>query len=113
MSFFGRTFVVLALFAGAVHVFRRDIARVVGVLKKPTENFIREVKHEIDTGNKPAGALASKAAGSGASASAEGAAKAAAAADAANQVTGGGGGGGAGAAPAAVPPPTQQQQQLK
>lgn len=58
MSFFGRTFVLFALFAGAVHVFRKDIARVAGVLKKPTENFLKEVKSEIDS-NKAAGAIAS------------------------------------------------------
>jgi len=52
MSFFGRTFIIIALFAGAVHVFRRDITKVVSVLKKPTENFIKEVKNELETTNK-------------------------------------------------------------
>ncbi len=52
MSFFGRTFIVLALFAGAVHVFRRDITRVVGILKKPTENFVKEVKNELESSGK-------------------------------------------------------------
>ncbi len=55
MSFFGRTVIVVALIAGAASVFRRDIARVVGVLRKPTENFIRDVKGEIDAASKAAG----------------------------------------------------------
>jgi hypothetical protein len=60
MSFFGRTFIVLALFAGAVHVFRRDITRVVGVLKKPTENFIKEVKNELETTSKTTSGILGK-----------------------------------------------------
>lgn len=48
MSFFGRTAITIAVIAGILHVFRRDVARIVGVLRKPTENFIKEVKKEID-----------------------------------------------------------------
>lgn len=50
MSFFTRLAVVALVVGSVVHVFRKDIVRVAGVLKKPTENFIREVKRELDTG---------------------------------------------------------------
>jgi hypothetical protein len=86
MSFFGRTVITLAVVAGILHVFRRDVARIVGVLRKPTENFLRDVKKEIDTGATP-GALAARSQSTTTiTTSAE---KAAAAASAAEQVKGG------------------------
>jgi hypothetical protein len=49
--FFGRTLVGLALIAGVVHVFRKDLTRIVSVLRKPTQQFLQEVKKEL--GNAP------------------------------------------------------------
>ena len=69
----------VALAAGAAHVFRRDIAKVVGVLRKPTENFIKEVKSEIDANKGAAAAIGAAAkAGEGAGAQAAAAANTAA-----------------------------------
>jgi hypothetical protein len=48
MSFFGRALLTAAIVAGVVHVFRRDMTRIVGALRKPTETFLRDVKREID-----------------------------------------------------------------
>jgi len=43
MPLFGKTFFALALVAGAVHVFRKDLIRVAGILRKPLESFVKEV----------------------------------------------------------------------
>lgn len=43
MPLFGKTFFALALAAGAVHVFRKDLIRVAGILRKPLETFVKEV----------------------------------------------------------------------
>jgi len=43
MPIFGKTFFALALVAGAVHVFRKDLIRVASILKKPLESFVKEV----------------------------------------------------------------------
>jgi hypothetical protein len=43
MPIFGKTFFALALVAGAVHVFRKDLIRVASMLKKPLESFVKEV----------------------------------------------------------------------
>ena len=43
MPIFGKTFFALALVAGAVHVFRKDLIRVAGILRKPLESFVKEV----------------------------------------------------------------------
>jgi hypothetical protein len=59
MSFFTRTVIGLALVAGVVHVFRKDLAKIGRVLQKPAENFVKEVKKELDadTGKKAAAVL--------------------------------------------------------
>ena len=49
MSFFGRALLTAAVVAGVVHVFRRDIKRILGALQKPTETFISEVKKELES----------------------------------------------------------------
>jgi hypothetical protein len=82
MSFFGRTIIIVALVAGAASVFRRDIARIAGVLRKPAENFIRDVKDEIDKGAGPAAAGRALSGSASASGAAEKAAAAAGAAEA-------------------------------
>ena len=48
-SFLGRLVIIGALAAGVYSVFRRDILRVGKFLKKPTENFIADIKKELDT----------------------------------------------------------------
>jgi hypothetical protein len=62
MSFFGRALLTGALLAGVVHVFRRDLTRILGALRQPTQHFIKEVQRELEE-QKPAG---SEGAGSGA-----------------------------------------------
>ena len=100
MSFFGRVLLTAAVVAGVVHVFRRDIGRILGALQKPTEKFIKEVQKELDV-QKASGALgASSGAGSGLGATAEAAAKAAAGLEAAAEVRQA-----ASAAAAVAPPP--------
>ena len=48
-SFLGRLVIIGALAAGVYSVFRRDILRIGKFLKKPTENFIADIKKELDT----------------------------------------------------------------
>lgn len=57
MSFFVRSALSVAIVVGVVHVFRRDITRIARVLKKPTENFINDVKKEISS-TKSTGSIA-------------------------------------------------------
>ncbi len=52
---FSRALLTFAVITGIAHVFRRDLKRVVGVLKKPTETFVKELKNEIEA-SKAAGA---------------------------------------------------------
>lgn len=47
MSFFMRTALVVGLVAGAVHVFRKDLVKIAGVLRKPAQNFVKEVQTEM------------------------------------------------------------------
>ena len=56
MSFFTRTVVGLALLAGVVHVFRKDLQKVARVLQRPAENFVRDVRSELAA--RPPGAEA-------------------------------------------------------
>jgi len=49
MSFFGRALLTAAVVAGVVHVFRRDIRRILVALQKPTETFLSEVKKELES----------------------------------------------------------------
>ena len=48
MSFFGRVVLTAAVVAGVVHVFRRDLKRIIGVLQKPTATFLADVRKELD-----------------------------------------------------------------
>jgi len=69
MSFFTRTVIGLALVAGVVHVFRKDLQKLARVVQKPAETFVKEVKRELDAeaGKKAASVAAgSLAAGEGA-----------------------------------------------
>ena len=50
---FGRIIITAAVVAGVVHVFRRDLRRIVGALQKPTATFLADVKRELDSANKP------------------------------------------------------------
>ena len=45
---FSRTVVVLALLGAGVHFFRKDLTKLARVLQKPAENFVKEVKRELD-----------------------------------------------------------------
>jgi uncharacterized protein HemX len=87
MSFFTRALVGAALVAGIVHVFRKDLQKVAKVLQKPAENFVKEVKKELDatSAQKVAGSLPTAAAG-GEGAAAEAAERARVAAAAAQEV---------------------------
>ena len=59
MSFFMRTVVGLAIVAGVVRIFRKDISRIVETLRGPTTNFIKEVRQELDVSSvKKAGTTA-------------------------------------------------------
>lgn len=83
MSFLTRALVGAALVAGVVHVFRKDLQKVAKVLQKPAENFVKEVKKELDatSAQKVAGSLPTAAAsGEGAAAQAAEHARVAAAA---------------------------------
>jgi hypothetical protein len=57
--FFGRTLFGLALIAGVVHVFRKDITRIASVLRKPTQQFLQEVKKELGDAPRNNGAAGS------------------------------------------------------
>ena len=59
MSFFGRVMITAVVVAGVVHVFRRDIGRILGALQKPTQNFIKEVQKELDVQKAGAGIVGS------------------------------------------------------
>ena len=48
MSFFGRALLTGALVMGIVHVFRRDLTRIIGALRAPTQHFIKEVQRELE-----------------------------------------------------------------
>lgn len=37
----------IALIAGAVHVFRKDLFKIAGVLKRPAQNFVKDVQDEM------------------------------------------------------------------
>ena len=52
MPLFGKTFFALALVAGAVHVFRKDLIRVAGILRKPLESFVKEVAENSKAATK-------------------------------------------------------------
>lgn len=39
--------VVVALVAGAVHVFRKDLVRISSALRGPAQNFVKEVSAEM------------------------------------------------------------------
>jgi hypothetical protein len=54
MSFFMRGAVVLALVAGAVHVFRKDLVRISSALRGPAQNFVKEVSAEMQKQKEPA-----------------------------------------------------------
>ena len=54
MSFFTRTALVVALVAGAVHVFRKDIVKIAGVIKRPAQNFVKDVQDEMKKGSTSA-----------------------------------------------------------
>jgi hypothetical protein len=58
MSMFSRTVVVLALLGAGVHFFRKDLQKLARVLQKPAENFVKEVKRELDTTPSGQGAAA-------------------------------------------------------
>ena len=49
MSFFGRVVLTAAVVAGVIHVFRRDLKRIVGVLQKPTATFLADVRRELES----------------------------------------------------------------
>ena len=49
MSFFGRVVLTAAVVAGVVHVFRRDLKRIIGVLQKPAATFLADVRKELDS----------------------------------------------------------------
>lgn len=51
MSFFGRGALLLAVTAGVVHVFRKDLRRILGAVSKPASKFVSEVRQELE---KPA-----------------------------------------------------------
>jgi hypothetical protein len=53
MSFFGRAALVVAVAAGVAHVFRKDLKKIISVLKKPAENFVKDVRKELDTPAPP------------------------------------------------------------
>ncbi len=93
MSFFGRVLVTAAVVAGVVHVFRRDLRRIVGVLQKPAAAFLTDVRRELDAAAPP-----------------DDAAKAAAADAAAASLKAGAAPAAAPAAPAAAPPPPPPMQ---
>ena len=52
MSFFTRAVVGLAIVAGIVHVFKKDLRKIARVLQKPAENFVADVRKEL--GDQPA-----------------------------------------------------------
>lgn len=64
--FFTRTVIALAVVAGVVHVFRKDVGRLagaLGMLKRPAQTFMRELRKEIDDAS---GAAATGSTGNGA-----------------------------------------------
>ena len=50
MSFFTRAVVGIALVAGVLHVFRKDVQKIARALQKPAENFVKDVRKELDDG---------------------------------------------------------------
>lgn len=88
MSFFVRSALSVAIVLGVVHVFKRDITRIARVLKKPTENFINDVKKEITSTNS-GGSIAGSISSSTEAGAANQAASVKAAIDAAQQVKSG------------------------
>ena len=48
MSFFTRTVIGLAIAAGIVHVFKKDLRKLAQVLQKPTETFVKDVRKGLD-----------------------------------------------------------------
>lgn len=50
MSFFFRTVVGLAIVAGTVRIFRKDIARIVETLRGPAQTFVKDVRRELEVG---------------------------------------------------------------
>ena len=40
--------VTVAFVGSAVYIARKDLAKVFRVLKSPTQNFIKDIKHELD-----------------------------------------------------------------
>lgn len=52
MSFFGRAAVFVAIAAGVAHVFKKDLKRIIGAVRKPAENFVKDVKKELDAAPK-------------------------------------------------------------
>lgn len=86
---FQRAVVFLALVGAGVHFFRKDLQKVARVLQKPAENFVKDVKRELET-TKAKGSAAeviSGASEAGASQAAEKARIAAAAAQDVAQVS--------------------------
>ena len=54
-----------ALVVGAVSIFRRDLARIVGVLRAPTTAFIKDVRRELEERPSPGGGADGTAGASG------------------------------------------------
>ena len=44
-----RAAIGLAIVVGAVKVFRKDIARIAETLRGPVQNFVKEVRHELES----------------------------------------------------------------
>jgi hypothetical protein len=51
MSFLGRTVLLAAVIGVGLTLFRKDITRLLAVLRKPAQNFVQDVKKELDAGN--------------------------------------------------------------
>lgn len=47
---FGRGVIIAAIVAGAFTLFKKDIQRIVGALKKPTQAFVADVAKELEKG---------------------------------------------------------------
>lgn len=62
MSFLGRGLIIVAVAAGVAHVFRKDIARLAALLRKPAANFLGDVRRELQETAPPPTAPAAVAA---------------------------------------------------
>jgi hypothetical protein len=104
MSFFGRAVLTIAVVAGVAHVFRRDLRRILGALQKPTEQFISEVKRELEDKSKAGGDSITGGGGGGSGSGGMTPEKSAAGAQAAAELAKVVGGGGV----SDVPPPSSE-----